>query len=518
SQKIQEKEEIKKIIQNISIESEFNNIIFVIPDALFDETVFNKFLDYQARANVADRHNFKEDQASNQDYAKKVLEQWINSLKNGYVEWYLSQEKGNILRSDFNEIVNVNLSSKIFSCGLETIKEAKKNKNVWTEKMANKTAEIFLFADTRTIIESKTASGPERYTREILKNNIGEYIVNEELKFKDDVDPNHPLFQMSKKIESEIEKQKNPGVFNLGNTLKFLTKVPFGMYKNMIYFATIGFLMKQYIGKLYESGTGKPIEKEMMRDKTLMLFKYWENGKESSKLEVRLGTREEKKLINVLSEILGLKNIESLSDVRWKIRSWIKESEYPLWVFKLDENSTDDINTAINHIIELIESMDSEITHKDIKTTLNKVDAVKTDLSLLLQKSKSYNLFIIWLGQIDNVEIKEDNIKPIIEYIRQNMSEEIGVESWKESSVREKVKDWYNIQLKKHIEETKKTLPQPPKQPPIGVPKALPEPGELKLSVIEKIEQSNEVTLKRVLKRMIEENPEIKVFFEKYLS
>ncbi|MBF0102581.1 MAG: hypothetical protein HQK77_16900, partial [Desulfobacterales bacterium] len=523
---IQEKEEIKKSVQTISIESEFNNIIFIIPDTLFDETVFNQFLEYQARANVADRHNFKEDQVSNQEYARKVIENWINNLKNGYIEWYLYQDKGKILRSSFNEIVNAVLSSKMFSFGLETLKEAKKNINVWKEQSANKSAENFLFSDTLTIIiESKKASSLEKHTREILKNNLGEYIVTEELRFKDDVDPNHPLVQMNKHIETEIEKQKNSGVFHLGNTLKFLTKAPFGVYKNMVYFASMGFLMKQYVGKLYELGTGKPIEKDMMRDKIIALFKYWDGGKESSKLDVRLGTIEEKNLIILLNVIFGLNNSESLSDVRWNIRNWINESQYPLWVFKWDENIYDDTKTAIDLIIDLTESIDTEITQTDIKTTLTKIEAVKTDLCLLLQKTKTYPLFIIFLKHIDNIEFKEEDINDIIQYIRQNMSEEIGVDSWKESNVREKVKDWYNIQLKKSLDATKKQphlIPNPVSNPTVVAepkkPFSKPIQPELKISIIEKIETANETTLKNVLKRMLQEHPEIKVYLETYLS
>jgi len=534
----QEREEIKKTVRSISAESEFSDIIFIIPDDLFDEAVFNKFLEYRACADVASRHSFKEDQNSYQKYATQVLYNWVQGLKIGYAEWYLSQSTGKTLVSSFSGIVNADLSAKIFCFGLETLRKVKEIKTVW-KPAAEKPVERFLFPDTRSAIEDKNKSSDQKPTIEILKNNIGEYVVDEQLQFKQDADPNHPLVKMSSEVEKKIEKHNSLGVFHLGDALRFLTKPPFGLYRNMICLSAIGFLMKKYVGKLYESGTGKPIEKEMMRDKILDLFKYWETGKESSKLEVRLGTPEEKELIHELSDIFSIKDIESLSDIRWKIRNWIKDSQYPLWVFKWSENLGDDIKTGIDKIIELTESMERDITHTDIKNSLDSVSLVRTDLSLLFKVSKSRPLFIIWLKQIDNVVIKEQDIEDVIRYIRQNMPEEIGVESWKENRVREKVKDWY-IELKRRIEITEpeellpqltQPLTQPTTQPEIVKTPYTPtadgknengkvaeKPEESKLSVIRKIERSDENTLKSNLKRMIEERPDVIGILEEYLT
>ncbi|MBA7534223.1 hypothetical protein ES705_26469 [subsurface metagenome] len=167
--------------------------------------------------------------------------------------------------------------------------------------MAKVSAKNFLFANNRDFIETKTSSGPERYTREIIKDNFGDYIVDEHLQFKKEVDVNHPIVKMHTEIQKIINKKKDSGVFNLGDVLRFLTKPPFGIYPNMLHLATLGFLMRGYVGKLYESGRGKPVEKEIMWDKILDLFKYWENERGSNKLEVRLGTADEKKLITAFS-------------------------------------------------------------------------------------------------------------------------------------------------------------------------------------------------------------------------
>lgn len=522
---IQEREQIKVTVRNILEDTEFNNIVFIVLEELFGEDTLNQFIEYRARAIISERHNYTEERISNEDYARKVLDRWIHSIKSGYAEWYLKgsddfgslSEKSNdkCLVKDFSEVVNEELSARIFSSGLEALKETKKNNNVWTGKMAKASAENFLFANNRDFIENKTSSGPERYTREIIKDNFGDYVVDEDLQFKKEVDVNHPIVKMNSEIQKTISRKKDSGVFNLGDTLKFLTKPPFGLYPNMLHLATLGFLMRGYVGKLYESGKGKPIEKEIMRDKILDLFKYWENGTGSNKLEVRLGTAEEKKLITALTVVFNLQDIESLSDLRWGIRDWIKESQYPLWVFKLSENANEEIMLAIDNIIELIETMDTEISQSDIKSVLDAVKVVETDLKfLVIKKEKSRELFIAWLKKIEKIEIKDEEIGSAIAYIRRNMPEEIGVASWKEDNVRERVKDWY-------IEKSKPGQTyQNEGNDQDHTDGFIPEHNKISESrrteIIEKIE-AYQGDWKSVLKKLISEHDEIISILEEYL-
>ena len=519
---IQEREQIKVTIENILKDTEFNNIVFIVLEELFGEDILNQFVDYQARAIIADRHNYAEERISNEDYARKVLDKWIHLIKSGYAEWYLigsmaEENNDKCLVKDFSEVVNEKLSARIFSSGLEVIKETKKNNNVWTGKMAKVSAKNFLFANNRDFIETKTSSGPDRYTREIIKDNFGDYIIDEDLQFKKEVDVNHPIVKMHTEIKKIINRKKISGVFNLGDTLKFLTKPPFGLYPNMLHLATLGFLMRRYVGKLYESGRGKPIEKEIMWDKILDLFKYWESGKGSNKLEVRLGTAEEKKLITALTVVFNLQNIESLSDLRWGIRDWIKESQYPLWVFKLSENTNEKVMLAIDNIIELIESMDTEISQPDIKRVLHAVKVVETDLKVLVfKKEKAHELFITWLKKIENIEILYEETDNAIEYIRRNMPEEPGVASWKEDNVREKVLLWY---IEKSKPQTGQTYQNEGNDQDYthGYKFDRNEISEnARTTIIEKIE-AYEGDLKSVLKKTVAEHPEIISVLEEYL-
>ncbi len=446
-----EREQSRKTVQKILEEGGFENTVFILPEELFSSQLYEQYIEYRARAVVADKHSFQEEKQTNMEFSAKVLDQWIHSLNNVYAEWYLGindpntsekQSKGKTSVSNFGEMANNILSEKIFYSGMEVIRQTKGNQNVWKKEMSKVCAENFLFASGLDDLQSRTPSAPNKETREIIKNDLGEYIVDAKLELKKNADSRHPLVQMSRKVEEAIEKYKQQGIFNLGDILDFLKKPPFGLYPSKLHLSAMGFLLRNYIGKLYESGKGKPVEKEAMRDKVLSIFKYWENGKDANSLRVRLGTPEEKELIQLLERIFQLREIESLSDVKWKIREWIKHSGFPLWVFTLSSNDKN-IAEAIDCLIQLIEYVEQDMDQQHIRKILLPIDMVKTDLRLLLKKERSRDLFIAWLKRIDNISFKEDETENLIAYIRQNMPEEIGVDSWKEDNVREKVKDWY---------------------------------------------------------------------------
>ncbi len=529
----QELQQIKNILKEISNDDDLRNIIFVVSEVTLDDKTFNRFIEYKARAIVADKHNYPEERNINEEYARKIIDDWINQVKSGYIEWFLQNESGKELMSQFSRKINEELSRKIFSYGLENIEETQKNRNIWTYKRSKTSAEIFLFANSRKDIEEKTSKGPERYLREIIKDNNGEYIVDINLKIKDDIFENHPLKKMYLEIRKVFEKEKDSGVFNLGDALRFLTKPPYGLYPNMVNMAAVGFLMREYIGKLFEAGTGIPIQKEVMRDKILTLFDYWEKGTHREKLEVRFGTEDEEKLIEILKDLFKLEDVRSLNDARWKVREWVKKQGFPIWAFKFAENINENTTKAIDAIFELVQSIDRELTYEKIRDCLNAIEGVRYDLDILIDQENLKELFKKWLKSIEGVEISSEDIEEVINYIRKNMQEEVA--SWTEDRVREKVKDWYTeklkksqAQLEKQIEELKQTksseiITQDNK---ITVSQYTESHSFIPAGRIENIKkriwESSEKNVKEILIKLIDElkdkHPDIVEIIEKYLE
>lgn len=518
---VQAKEQCRQILAKIIQNDDNNHTIFVILEDLFSEKKYDQFLEYKARAEIAARHNFSDERDTNSDFVDKVLSRWIQALRTSFLAWCVkasatdkTNKNGKHTIYDFSNFINSELAPMLFTKGMDQIAETRKNANVWKMKHAKKSAEKFLFAHSREDIEDKTKSGIDRYLREILKTQKGGgYIVNEKLGFKKQIDQNHPLFQMDREIAKVIKKRAKYGAFNLGEALNFLALPPYGIYPNMVNFAAMGFLMRKYVGQFYETGKGKPIENEIMRDKIESLFKYWQNGKNASKLEIRLGTLEEKELTQALTDIFKLKNTESLNDVKWGIRNWIKKTQYPLWVYKLSDSANADVDKAIDDILFLIESMDKEITYERIQKALCHIKRVEFDLRLLFSGNESSRtLFLRWLEAIDSINVEDAEIDDLVAFIRNQMPEEIGVASWKEENVREKAKDWFIDQLKADpkINVTDKPMP-------VNLKPMAPVNVDQKIKVFEKIDRFRG-DFRMILKEIANDHHEWIAILDEYLS
>jgi len=199
-----------------------------------------------------------------------------------------------------------------------------------------------------------------------------------------------------------------------------------------------------------------------------------------------------------------------LNDVRWKIRQWVKASSYPLWIFKLCENSNDMTNKAIDNMFQLIQSIDKEITSDDVKSYLNTIKDVHYDLGLIIKKEEAESLFKKWLMGIENVEISETEIENVVDYLESNMQEEVA--SWREERVREKVKDWrlWWIEKEKKEKENEGGGISPPDNGGVIDHRRV---GEMTSQINEKWDGRK---AKKILIRLIEDKPEIVNYIEKY--
>ncbi len=517
-----ELENIKKIIEEVLQDDSFKNIIFIIPADIFDNDSFLKFIQHQARAHVAGKHNLKEELDLNLDYAKKVVDQWLYRFLTASINWYVRYENNEIKRNndkilmtDFADVVNKNIMNKIFSQGINTLRSSLQNKNIWDWKTSKAVLESYLFTETLDELEEKTKNSLLKQTREILKDNNRNYIVKQDnLNFIKGINQEHPLKIMNTKLRNTITSKKGE-VFNLAKTLSFLTKPPFGIYPNMIHFATIAFLMRNYVGKLYEAGTGRPLEKEIMRDKIVFLFENWSGKSNSSKLEVRLGTKEEKLLIDEFCNIFSFEKKESLNDVKWSIRKWIKEKpSYPLWSFSYKEGLSEIIKDALFYISEFLDSLDTSFSHEEVKETLEVISAVNLDLKNLFSNHEiAEELFIRRLREIENIMLSEEEEPKLLDFIRRRMPEEIGVDAWKEDKVISLAKDWNNQKLRELIEKSRHSLS----------PNTNPNDNNQKITEIEKHSYDKKVDdfkgdLKLILKRIGQEHPELIRIIEQYIN
>ncbi len=432
---------IENIIEKIFADKDVNyeNIIFVISNTPLTKESYKKFTDYIAKLIVAERHQYREDAKNYRDYREKLIEQWIDKVKNGYFEVYFKQEFKQLPGKNLDSYLNKDVSSKIFCYGLENLKDLT-NINVWKRRYSDKVLEIFISAQDRDDLEERTKNAPYKDLRAILTDNRGNYIVDKKLNFLSNIDINHhPTYKICKDIEKTIKKHEGKS-FNLGDELRFLQEPPYGIYPNMANCAVLAFAMRPFVDKLYEEGTGRKIDKNLLKEKLGILFKYWEDWKNREKLNLRLGTEEERKLTDLLVELFKLKEEENLNKARWGIREWIKEAGYPIWSLRNHVRDDKEMERSIDMIFSLSMTVDGEISEESIKESFRILSFKKNELGTLLSPQKLKEGFRKWVEEKLKREITEEDFKNLVVFLRENMQEEVGL--WTEDKVELKLKDW----------------------------------------------------------------------------
>jgi len=439
------KKESKKI-ESISNDEDFKNIIFLVSEASMGEEEYNKFIEYSARAEISGKQHNVQDRKTNEEYARKILYSWIHKIKNGYVEYFFQGMRAKRVFSKMGPEINSDFTNMIFPYGLNKIEFLNTNKNIWKKVTAKKSIEIFLFANDRAYVENNT-KGSDSPLKNIIKDNNGEYIVDINLKIKKEID-SHPLKKMQLEVNKVLEESKMKGEFNLASVLQFLSRSPFGLYSSKVNMAAMGFLMRDYVDKLFNIGTGTAITKEIMRDRIVDMFSYWEkkSGSPPAKLNVRFGTEDEKELINNLKDIFSISDAISLNDIRWKIREdWSSEKGYPVWVFKYSEDVNEKTKKAIQSIYELIHSTDSDLHFDKIKEINELIKETHMDLSIQFTKNAedARSVFKKWLEIKAEIIISSDTeMNDLMEYLKKNLQESVG--KWEEDKVTIEALKWVN--------------------------------------------------------------------------
>lgn len=424
------------------------DIIFVISNEPLGEEQYRRIIDYTAIRNVSSRHLFREEEILYQRYVDEILNQWLNKVKNGRLEILHRDRIYNCCRDDLSSCINERISPEIFSSGAERIDGLRDDINIWFKRVSEKAIEIFIFSSSRDDFEERTKNSPFKNLRDILRSKNGEYIVDRELRFRGDVDLDHPTVKIYKEIERTIQGYGGKS-FNLGKSLDFLQNPPFGLYSNMVNSGILAFALRHFIDKLYEEGTGRRIDKELMRDKVKAIFEYWGKKKDSETLNVRLGTPEERELIVTLQELFNLERENDLNSIKRYILGWIDETGYPIWSIKTLGSNPEGIDKAAKAIVILAISLNKEVSLENIREILKILQMSKADLKLLLNKDKLREGFIKWLKEKENLELKDEELDNLLTYLRKNIKDDKNIEKkialWEENDVIVKIRDWENI-------------------------------------------------------------------------
>lgn len=458
----QELNEVKTIAEKAKDEERFKYVAFIVFDAVFGDKNYERFIEYQANATVALKHNYADQQQTHIKNASEMVRTWISEIRRGNFTYYLQGNKDSNAAIKMTSTINACVGPIIFYNGPESLNLIQQNNSqtYWKKEKKEKLVNNVLQYNTKSEI-IKECAGPNRHVEFLLQDS-----VDENLEWKSDVDKeNHPLYIVSSKIKSTFDHINKNDQFNLGEKLEYLTRPPFGLFMSAAGMGMVAFAMRRYVKQIFDLN-GKPRDQKQLADDIVEMFKSWDSNKSSNKLNFRFETKETRKLCDSLVKMFKLNqlpkysDISSLTDARWAIlHAYSDKQGYPLWALKYFPNPDQDkIQPLIDNILKICNETD--MRNPDlIVNTLDGMQTYSYEMGNVLNEPDSFSLgFNTYMKQVEMVNLKDEEIESAKEYLKTHLHSEVGL--WSESEVSIKLKDWRLAQDKpKEVEITAGVYP-----------------------------------------------------------
>lgn len=441
---------IKDIAAKAMTEERFKNVAFLVFDNILDAFEFERFIEYQANAKSSTKHGYAEQTKSNTDNAKAIISDWMRDVSAGTCTLYLQRESTLLSARTLPQVINSIISPRVFYSGPESLEiiRLKAPSTCWVKQFSNKTADTVLSFNTKDEIVTRCI-GPAKHIPLLLQDS-----VDDNLNFKPDIDPKHPLYLVFKFVKSKIDHSDKQLIFNFADKFKELTMSPFGLFKSHAGYGMLAFALRPYVDKVFDTN-GKPINAQRMQELIDDTFKIWDSGTGNiHKVDVKFETKEEgsiaKGLISMfqLGKLKDYKDVTSLTDARWALRNgFCPQVGYPLWAVKYCDNiqklnCKDKIIKLTDNIITIYTEVGAKNPALMVETD-ELITEVRFEYTPLLNYEAENNFeigFRNFLLADSFVNLKEDDYDTAVNYIRQHM--EGGVGLWTETAVIEQLKNW----------------------------------------------------------------------------
>lgn len=283
--------------------------------------------------------------------------------------------------------------------------------------------------------------------------------LDDNLEWKQDVGEEHPLKKVSNYIDSVLKRYRtNNQVFNLGEKLLDLTKPPYGLFQSYGPMAMVAFVMRKYVGKIFDTN-GKPRTAKHLVDDIVEMFKVWESGKTSTKLNFMFESKEAgsitKNLIKrfKLDRLPGYSDVSSLTDARWAMTHEYSASVgYPLWSLKYVPECSDENRELIDGIIKVITDSESvknpQLMSKVAEGLKNNIDLG----NLLLESANNFETgFKKYVMTLEYINMTEPEFAEAKQFLEGHLEGTIGL--WTERGVEDTLKNWRLAQQQQRLRE-----------------------------------------------------------------
>lgn len=451
----QELLELQAIVEKAVKDERFQKICFFVVETPMDEKKYERFIEYQANATCAQKHGLADQKETYSKNSEEMISNWMSEIRSGSITWYLHSEQGVISGSKIASALNTNIAPKIFTAGLESLMliQMRSSNTYWKKASVKATVDSVLSYNTKQEVYDKLV--PQAKHVEYLFQDS----LDDNLEWKQDVGEEHPLKKVSNYIDSVLKRYRtNNQVFNLGEKLLDLTKPPYGLFQSYGPMAMVAFAMRKYVGKIFDTN-GKPRTAKHLVDDIVEMFKVWESGKTSTKLNFMFESKEAgsitKNLIKrfKLDRLPGYSDVSSLTDARWAMTHEYSASVgYPLWSLKYVPECSDENRELIDGIIKVITDSESvknpQLMSKVAEGLKNNIDLG----NLLLESSNNFETgFKNYVMTLEYINMTEPEFAEAKQFLEGHLEGTIGL--WTERGVEDTLKNWRLAQQQQRLRE-----------------------------------------------------------------
>lgn len=454
----QELLELQAIVEKAVKDERFQKICFFVVETPMDEKKYERFIEYQANATCAQKHGLADQKETYSKNSEEMISNWMSEIRSGSITWYLHSEQGVISGSKIASALNTNIAPKIFTAGLESLMliQMRSSNTYWKKASVKATVDSVLSYNAKQEVYDKLV--PQAKHVEYLFQDS----LDDNLEWKQDVGEEHPLKKVSNYIDSVLKRYRtNNQVFNLGEKLLDLTKPPYGLFQSYGPMAMVAFAMRKYVGKIFDTN-GKPRTAKHLVDDIVEMFKVWESGKTSTKLNFMFESKEAgsitKNLIKrfKLDRLPGYSDVSSLTDARWAMTHEYSASVgYPLWSLKYVPECSDENRELIDGIIKVITDSESvknpQLMSKVAEGLKNNIDLG----NLLLESANNFETgFKNYVMTLEYINMTEPEFAEAKQFLEGHLEGTIGL--WTERGVEDTLKNWRLAQQQQRLREENK--------------------------------------------------------------
>ena len=454
----QELLELQAIVEKAVKDERFQKICFFVVETPMDEKKYERFIEYQANATCAQKHGLADQKETYSKNSEEMISNWMSEIRSGSITWYLHSEQGVISGSKIASALNTNIAPKIFTAGLESLMliQMRSSNTYWKKASVKATVDSVLSYNTKQEVYDKLV--PQAKHVEYLFQDS----LDDNLEWKQDVGEEHPLKKVSNYIDSVLKRYRtNNQVFNLGEKLLDLTKPPYGLFQSYGPMAMVAFAMRKYVGKIFDTN-GKPRTAKHLVDDIVEMFKVWESGKTSTKLNFMFESKEAgsitKNLIKrfKLDRLPGYSDVSSLTDARWAMTHEYSASVgYPLWSLKYVPECSDENRELIDGIIKVITDSESvknpQLMSKVAEGLKNNIDLG----NLLLESANNFETgFKNYVMTLEYINMTEPEFAEAKQFLEGHLEGTIGL--WTERGVEDTLKNRRLAQQQQRLREENK--------------------------------------------------------------